>query len=468
MKIYKAPWSTSLIVVSVLATLLCLVITFGVPFLPAPKHGGEAGMWLRWLPLALVFGCALFTVRSYTIAPDAILVQRLLWATRLPRAGLKSAEFVPKAMCRSLRTCGNGGFFSFTGFYWSKTLKSYRAYVMDLNKTVVLRYERRTVVVSPDSPADFVRELLEPLNGRAARMRFSKRTGFDCGRPKAYCEPRYRMTTSLETENLLRRVSRSFYLSLRLLPGSVRPTLGLAYLLARASDSIADAASASIVLRGRLLEGLPGTWAPGEAPDLGPLPASERSLLESLPQLLRQLDASPDREEILDVWKIILAGQIFDLERFGPGAGPLTIGEAVRYTGLVAGCVGKFWTRICFKHVPGYSEESPEAMCGLGYEFGCGLQWVNILRDRHADAAAGRVYVTREDFPAAMRAARENLAAGSRYAVLVRPRRLRAACRLPLEIGCRTLDLVGANPLVSGLKVSRAFVWLSLARALWH
>jgi hypothetical protein len=160
MKTYKAPWSKSLIVMSVLATLFCIAITFGTPLLPAPKHGGEVGMWLRWLPLALVFGAALFTVRAYTITPDAILVHRLLWATRLPRAGLQSAEFVPKAMCKSLRTCGNGGFFSFTGFYWSKSLRSYRAYVTDLQRTVVLRYERRTIVVSPDSPEDFVRELV--------------------------------------------------------------------------------------------------------------------------------------------------------------------------------------------------------------------------------------------------------------------------------------------------------------------
>ena len=159
MKTYKARWSTCLVVMSVLATLLCLGITFGVPFLPAPKHHGEVGMWLRWLPLALVFACALFTVRGYTITPDAILVHRLLWATRLPRAGLQSAEFVPNVMNKSLRTCGNGGFFSFTGFYWSKSLRSYRAYVTDLRRTVLLRYERRTVVVSPDSPEDFVREL---------------------------------------------------------------------------------------------------------------------------------------------------------------------------------------------------------------------------------------------------------------------------------------------------------------------
>ncbi|MFZ4775101.1 MAG: PH domain-containing protein [Terrimicrobiaceae bacterium] len=159
MKTYKAPWGTPLIVLSTLATLLCLGITFGTPFLPASRHGGEWGMWLRWLPLALIFGSALFMIRGYAITPDAILVHRLLWSTRLPRAGLLSAEFLPGAMRKSLRTCGNGGFFSFTGFYWSKALGSYRAYVTDPERTVVLRYEKRTVIVSPDSPGEFVRKL---------------------------------------------------------------------------------------------------------------------------------------------------------------------------------------------------------------------------------------------------------------------------------------------------------------------
>jgi len=279
------------------------------------------------------------------------------------------------------------------------------------------------------------------------------------------------MTPPFETEKmlpLLRRVSRSFYLSLRLLPGSVRPTLGLAYLLARASDSIADAGTASAELRGRLLGGLPHSWARDEARALGPLPAGEDDLFESLPSLLRQLDASPDREEILAVWKTILGGQIFDLQRFAPGASPLGFEEAVRYTGLVAGCVGEFWTRVCFKRVAGYSDAPLAAMCRLGFDFGCGLQWVNILRDRQADAAAGRVYVAEENFPAAMRAARANLAAGRRYVSLVRPRRLRAACRLPLEIGLRTLDLVDADPQAPRPKVGRGFVWFSLVRALCH
>jgi hypothetical protein len=66
---------------------------------------------------------------------------------------------VLKAMKGSLRTCGNGGVFSFTGWYWSQSLGFYRAFVMDLNRTVVLRFGRRTVVVSPDDPAGFVAEL---------------------------------------------------------------------------------------------------------------------------------------------------------------------------------------------------------------------------------------------------------------------------------------------------------------------
>src|SRR5881296_3781968 len=39
---------------------------------------------------------------------------------------------------------------------------------------------------------------------------------------------------------LLRDVSRSFYLTLRVLPSKIRPQVGLAYLLARATDTIAD------------------------------------------------------------------------------------------------------------------------------------------------------------------------------------------------------------------------------------
>src|SRR5438309_11655795 len=39
---------------------------------------------------------------------------------------------------------------------------------------------------------------------------------------------------------LLKEVSRSFYLTLRVLPAKIRPQIELAYLLARTTDTIAD------------------------------------------------------------------------------------------------------------------------------------------------------------------------------------------------------------------------------------
>ena len=48
------------------------------------------------------------------------------------------------------------------------------------------------------------------------------------------------MTLPDPLDHLLRQVSRSFYLSLRVLPSAVREPIGLAYLLARAADTVAD------------------------------------------------------------------------------------------------------------------------------------------------------------------------------------------------------------------------------------
>ena len=154
MKHYKAQWDTSLIGVSSLATGTCLGIAF-VAF----RHGG-ASWWLGLALLALVGGCELFAIRGYAVTPEAILVHRLLWTTRLPLAGLRSAQFEPNAMRWSLRTFGNGGFFSFSGFYRNKPLGTYRAFVTDRHQTVVLRYDGRTVVVSPASPEEFAHELV--------------------------------------------------------------------------------------------------------------------------------------------------------------------------------------------------------------------------------------------------------------------------------------------------------------------
>ncbi len=159
MTAYKAPWGKSLTIISILATLLCASAVILPRLIPALDRSGPMIGWLFWLPVLMIPACAMFMVLGYSITPDAILIHRPFRVTRLPQAGLTSAAFEPKAMRGSIRTFGNGGFYSITGWYWSKSLKSYRAYVTDLNRTVVLRYLNQTVVISPDDPEEFVREL---------------------------------------------------------------------------------------------------------------------------------------------------------------------------------------------------------------------------------------------------------------------------------------------------------------------
>jgi hypothetical protein len=159
MKHYEAPWSTSLIVISVLTIVVCLGVSVGAWWEAQVGHHPAPLQWVALLPLVILFGCTLCTIRGYSISSDSILVHRLMWSTALPRAGLQSAQVEPEAMRGSLRTFGNGGAFSFTGFYYNKRLGSYRAFVTDPRRAVVLRYANRRVVLSPAAPQDFVDDL---------------------------------------------------------------------------------------------------------------------------------------------------------------------------------------------------------------------------------------------------------------------------------------------------------------------
>jgi hypothetical protein len=145
--------------VSGVATVICLAIVF-----MHPVWGGKIPLPVvvisEVMPLVLLAGCALFIVRGFVVTPDAILVKRLFWKTRLSRAGLQSAVFSPESTRGSVRTCGNGGLYSFTGWYWNLDLGKYRAFVTDHAKIVVLKYPETTIVLSPGDPEDFVKEVM--------------------------------------------------------------------------------------------------------------------------------------------------------------------------------------------------------------------------------------------------------------------------------------------------------------------
>ena len=281
------------------------------------------------------------------------------------------------------------------------------------------------------------------------------------------------------TNQLLAAVSRSFYLTIRVLPPFLREPVGLAYLLARMSDTVADSAAAPaqerIALLDQMGEALQGRRAmPDFAGWIAGVPdPSERALLAQAEALFAQFQAATpdDRAEIAWVMREILRGQRLDLLRFGSasegGVRALATAEELEdYTYSVAGCVGVFWTRICSRHLPAYAPGiAPEALCALGAAFGKGLQLVNILRDAPTDLANGRCYFPADELdgidPEALRGnpalarpvfarwlarARQHLDAGLQYVQAVRPWRLRLACFLPWALGVRTLRLLEQTP----------------------
>jgi hypothetical protein len=147
---FRAPWSKSLIAASTFATLVCLGVSYALWTLSLKGGPAESlRFWLALLPLAVILICALFTVRGYSISNRELGIHRLLWTTRVSFDGLQAVFFDTNATDRSIRTFGNGGFFSFTGYFRNKELGSYRAFMTDRRRAVVLRFSTSVIVISP-------------------------------------------------------------------------------------------------------------------------------------------------------------------------------------------------------------------------------------------------------------------------------------------------------------------------------
>jgi farnesyl-diphosphate farnesyltransferase len=158
--------------------------------------------------------------------------------------------------------------------------------------------------------------------------------------------------------DLLKATARSFYLTLRVLPPPVRPQIGLAYLLARTTDTVADTEIVPVAQRLSALQRLRDhiMGHPSGPLDFGELARqqgapSERLLLEKAGESVAALHAlgEGDRELIRSVLLTIIGGQELDVHRFaGASADRIaalrTAAELEDYTFRVAGCVGEFWT----------------------------------------------------------------------------------------------------------------------------
>lgn len=286
---------------------------------------------------------------------------------------------------------------------------------------------------------------------------------------------------------LLKGVSRSFYLTMRVLPAGMRDPIGLAYLLARAADTIADtsliAPAQRLALLLALREQVNGAADDGALQRIAfevagqQTQSDEKVLLESLAPALAVLAqlSDPDRQAVREIVTTLTQGMEFDLRTFPDESSGRIVAlreadELDRYTYLVAGCVGEFWTKMTYAHLPGTLKIAQPAMLARGVRFGKALQMTNVLRDCGKDLRIGRCYLpstlldrhglTPQDLlaPGASLRARPLLAELLRttlghfrealdYALAIPAfsLRLRLACLWPILIGLETLVLLVDN-----------------------
>ena len=308
---------------------------------------------------------------------------------------------------------------------------------------------------------------------------------------------------------ILKQVSRSFYLTLAVLPVGLRGSVGLTYLLARAADTIADTRLVPRADRLHCLDLLRGALdssSPSPLPEIAQLLSgaqrvpAERELLTRLPgclDLYRAL-AEDDRRRVCDLLLTLTEGMQAELRTFpGEDEGRIVAlssrADLDRHTYYAAGCVGEFWTGMAVAHRPACRAWDPAVMRRRGVRFGQGLQMTNVLRDLAQDLRIGRCFLPEKDLadlglvpgdlldPAAIGRLRPllralldvalgHLAEGWDYTLAI-PRgemRLRLACAWPLLIGLRTLHRIweAANLLDPGVRVRvpRRAVYAILAR----
>ena len=285
-----------------------------------------------------------------------------------------------------------------------------------------------------------------------------------------------------EIDSLLGRTSRSFFITLRVLPSKVRGQVGLLYLLARVADTIADSKQGETELLLQTLQQY-NERAQGHSdslPKFGDLADiqendSEAELLRNVASVVACLEnfSEADRVRIRKCLDIIVSGQSLDLQRFGIAneggvVSPLQHEDELDdYAYRVAGSVGEFWTSMTLAHLFNANAEKESKLFALGVRFGKALQLTNILRDIPEDLRFGRCYIPGESLaeiglePSDLLKA-ENMdrfrPLFNRYIDLASAHmdaaieyigmlpysqfRLRGACMLPVLIGQRTLTLL--------------------------
>jgi len=208
--------------------------------------------------------------------------------------------------------------------------------------------------------------------------------------------------------SVLPGVSRTFALTIPVLPGDLAPVVTNAYLLCRLADTIEDDVGLTDTQKTdfharfvRIVEGQ--EFAESFAEDLAPLLsertlADERDLVGNTATVIRitQSLSEAQRAALTRCVRIMCRGMP-EFQRNRSVSGLPALRNLDEYCYCVAGVVGEMLTELFLLHCPELVPDR-ERMMRLAVSFGQGLQMTNILKDIWDDQQADTCWLPRAVF----------------------------------------------------------------------
>ena len=299
----------------------------------------------------------------------------------------------------------------------------------------------------------------------------------------------------------LPKVSRTFALTIRLLPDRLEHPVAVAYLLCRIADTIEDSATLTADRKSALLEEFRSALDGGDTAALqrafGDAATDDERLARDAATALAAFGRlpAPMQARIRPHVAEMCGGMAEFAKARGDGRALFTLPDVAaldRYCYFVAGTVGHLLTGLFVDHLRGIDGKRQAELTRLATSFGLGLQLTNIIKDIAADRERGWCFVPADLCRAHGFAPEELLAPAHRDAarramtVLIAKARahlddalayctllprsaygVRMFCLLAVNLALRTLQLAAHDPRLldpaDKLKITRGEVRATLA-----